>query len=409
METAGSLFNPEIEVAAMEKIKILQLDKIAEEGLKLFGDKFEIGRDLKDPDGILVRSSKVDVDDFPSLLAVARAGAGVNNITVNKATEKGVCVFNTPGANANAVAELVFVMLGTCARNIHLGTNFCQGLSGLSNTEISTQVETQKAQFRGFELAGKTLGVIGLGKIGVIVANGGITRGMKVIGFDPYPALENIHSLSSDVILARSMKQLLSLADIISIHVPLNDKTRGLINKKLLDQFLSGTILVNFARGPIVEEEAVLAALDNGHLSNYITDFPSKETICHPRIICSPHLGASTEESEEHCASMAARELIGYFEYGTISHSVNFPTAESIPSDNVHSRLTMINRDIPGMIGFASQIIGSHEINIGSYINESNGSIGYNIIDLETEIPSRVLAEIEKNSDVIRTRLIRLA
>jgi len=390
-----------------ERYKIKIMNTIAQEGLVLLDSRYDCGPDIVEPDGIIVRSSRVDTSHYSRLAAVARAGAGVNNITVDKATEQGICVFNTPGANANAVAELVFVMLGICARNIHSGSEFCRTLAGLDDEEMNVLVEQQKGKFKGFELAGKTLGVIGLGKIGVRIANGGTSRQMKVIGFDPNPALENIHALSPDVGLARSIKEVLHNADIITLHVPLGEKTRGLINQRIIDQLKPGAILMNYARGPVVDTEAVLNGLQSGRLQNYITDFPGREMVAHPRIICTPHLGASTEESEEQCAFMAVKELKDYLEYGTISHSVNFPTTESIPNDNVHTRLIMINRDIPGMIGFASQAIGSHGINIASYINESNGAIGYNIIDLESEIPSDVLAEIEANRDVIRTRIIR--
>ena len=349
------------------RIKII--NNIAKEGLSQLGSNYTIGPEVTHPDGIIVRSSQVDTSQYPDLLAVARAGAGVNNITVEAATQNGICVFNTPGANANAVAELVFVMLGICARNIHLGNDFCQSLANLNNADIANRVEQQKATFKGFELAGKTLGVIGLGQIGVKVANGGTSRNMRVIGFDPYPALENIHTLSPKVKLARSMQELQNVADIISLHVPLNDKTRGLVNKSFIEKLKPGTLLINYARGPIVDEEAVLQALKTGSLGSYLTDFPSKNILGHPQIICSPHLGASTEESEEQCATMAVNELKNYLEYGTISHSVNFPTTESILKDDVTCRLIMINRDIPGMIGFASQTLGSNKINIACYIN----------------------------------------
>lgn len=391
----------------MERYRIKIVNTIAQEGLDLLDRSYKWGPDMENPDGIIVRSSPVDTELYPSLAAVARAGAGVNNITVDNATKRGICIFNTPGANANAVAELVFVMLGICARKVHLGAEFCRTLGGLDTGKMNELVEQQKGKFKGFELAGKTLGVIGLGKIGVRIANGGTSRQMKVIGFDPYPALENIHALSADVLLARSIKEVLHNADIITVHVPLGDKTRGFINHKMVDQFKPGVILMNYSRGPVVDQESVLNGLKNGKIQNYITDFPSPEMVAHPQVICTPHLGASTEESEEQCACMAVKELKDYLEYGTISHSVNFPTAESIPSDSVHTRLIMINRDIPGMIGFTSQVIGAHGINIASYINESNGKIGYNIIDLESVISSEVLAEIEANDDVIRTRVIR--
>ena len=391
----------------MEKLRVKIFNRIAPEGLSLFDDRYLVGPDIEDPQGIIVRSAKVNTDAFPSLYAVARAGAGVDNITISRATEQGVCVFNTPGANANAVAELVFVMAGIGARNIHLAIDFCKDLSPLSDPEITKQVEEKKSSFRGFELAGKKLGVIGLGQVGVRVANGGALRQMNTMGFDPSPALGNIHLLSSDVILARSLGEVLRHADILTLHVPLNNKTRGYANTKMLGQLPKGAMLINFCRKEVVDEQAVIAALNKGQLNCYVTDFPTRTMLENPKVIPSPHLGASTEESEELSAAMAVREIKAYLERGTIIHSVNFPTAESIPADNVHTRLIMINRDTPGMIGFASQAIGSRNINIVSYLNESNGDIGYNIIDLESAIPDGVVDKIKAHPDVIRTRLLR--
>ncbi len=388
----------------MFRVKIV--NKIAAEGLELFGDNYVVSENEPDPQAIVVRSSEVDTGSYPSLLAVARAGAGVNNITVEKATEQGICVLNTPGANANAVAELVFIMLGISARNIHQGMDFCQTLAGLSESSVKERIEARKKQFRGFELAGKTLGVLGLGKIGLRVANAGINHGMRVVGFDPFPALENIHQLSAEVVMARSLNELLAEAEILTLHLPLSSKTRGLVDSEFLNRLSAGTILVNYSRGEIVEDEAALAALDSGKLDTYITDFPTAPLVEHPQVICSPHLGASTSESEEQCARMAVSQLKAYLEYGSVGRSVNFPTAESIPADNVHTRLIMINKDVPGMIGFASQTIGASGINIASYHNESNGVIGYNIIDLESTIPEEVLALIEEHPGVIRTRTI---
>lgn len=393
----------------MKQYRIKVLDAIAPEGLALFDDHFLVSREEASPEGILVRSSIVDTTAFPSLLAVARAGAGVNNITVEKATATGICVFNTPGANANAVAELVFTMLGIWARNIYQGIDFCRRQADKSDDEISRLVESHKKAFRGVELAGKTLGVIGLGKIGIRVANGGVQRQMRVLGFDPFPAMENIHALNPDVVLARSLPEVIRKTDILSLHMPLNQKTRHLVNRDFLSQVRPGAILVNYARGPIVDEEAVLAGLNNGSLQGYLTDFPSRLLLNHPRVLTSPHLGASTEESEESCACMAVNELKAYLEYGTISRSVNFPTAESIPADSCRTRLIMINRDIPGMIGFASQIIGAGNINIVSYLNESNGVVGYNIIDLQSQPPIEVIRQIQANPDVIRVRSIDCA
>jgi len=390
----------------MSLYRVKTLNSIASEGLALLGPDYAVRADEKDPMGILVRSALVDTDEYPSLLAVARAGAGVNNITVEKATTKGICVFNAPGANANAVAELVFVMLGISARNIHLAINFCGSLAGLNNKEVNEQVEAKKAAFRGFELAGKTLGVLGLGKIGVRVANGGLQRQMRVIGFDPSPALENIHQLSPEVSIAKSWKEVIEKVNVLTLHMPFNEKLRNFINADVLKRLPQGAILVNYARGSLVDEAAVLAALDSGRLAGYVTDFPTAAMLSNPKIIVSPHLGASTEESEELCSSMAVQELKDYLEYGTITNSVNFPTVESVPSDEVHTRLIMINRDVPGMIGFASQKIGDRGINITSYLNASNGSVGYNIIDLESPIPDDLVREIAGHAGVVRVRTI---
>ena len=392
----------------MQKFRIGVLNRIAPEGLALFGKSYSVDSQADKPDALIVRSAALDTADYPSILAVVRAGAGVNNISVTKATEAGVCIFNTPGANANAVAELVFVMLGIAARKIMGGIEFVRGLSGLDNTELARQVEERKAAFKGFELAGKTLGVLGLGKIGVRVANGGIERRMRVLGFDPYPAMENIHQLSPEVEYVRNRAEAVRQANVLSVHVPYSEKTKHLVNADLIRQLPKGAILVNYARGAIVDEQAVLAALDSGQLDHYLTDFPSVALLNHPKVFATPHLGASTEESEEHCAIMAVTELKSFLEYGNVSHSVNFPTAESIPSDNVHTRLIMVNRDIPGMIGLASRIIGAHNINITSYLNESTGVIGYNIIDLESPISAKVLAEMRAQPGVIRLRTIRM-
>lgn len=386
--------------------RIKTINRIAREGLALFGNSYMVDPDEKKPHGIIVRSSSVDTDTFPELLAVARAGAGVNNITVDRATERGICVFNTPGANANAVSELVFTMLGIWVRNIHRGMKFCAEMTGLSDDEIHQSVEKEKSAFKGVELAGKSLGIIGLGKIGVTAANSGLQRQMQVIGFDPYPALENIHALLPEVVLARSIGEVIRTADVLSIHIPLNKKTESFINTRKINEMKKGAILINYSRGPIVDEKAVLEGLDSGHLDGYITDFPSAAIVGHPKVLVSPHLGASTEESEENCAAMAVKELKAYLEYGNITRSVNFPNIESIPGGSVHTRLIMINRDIPGMIGYATRLLGEYTINIISYLNESNGNVGYNIIDLETEIPERLVREIEANPDVIRTRVI---
>ena len=390
----------------MSVFKIRKINAIAKEGLKLFTEKFTVSPEEADPEGILVRSSPVNVDDYPSLLAVARAGAGVNNINVERATEKGICVFNTPGANANAVVDLVFPMIGVWRRNIYAGIQFCRSLAEMEPDKVSAEVEKRKSAFRGDEIAGKTLGVIGLGQIGVRLANGGAHRYMQVRGFDPSPAMANIHQLLPEVTLCRSIRDTVGSADIVSLHLPLNDGTRGMVNREFIAKMKKGAILVNYSRGPIVDEDSVIEALDGGYLEAYICDFPTARNVGHPKVLATPHLGASTSQSEENCACMAVREISSYLEYGNVVHSVNFPNIESTPSDKVHSRVIVINRDVPGMIAFASNIFGNNGINIASYLNQSNGRIGYNIIDVETAVPKKVLKEIQKNPDVIRTRTI---
>lgn len=390
----------------MADYRIRRINSIAREGLRLFSDKFSVSSDEKEPHGIVLRSSALDVDDYPTLLAVARAGAGTNNINVSRATEKGICVLNTPGANANAVVDLVFPMIGVWKRNIYKGIDFCKSLQAMEPEKISKEVETRKAAFKGEEIAGKTLGVVGLGQIGVRLANGGIFRHMKVKGFDPSPALSNIHQLSPDVRVCRSLIDAIGDADIVSLHLPLSERTENFVDSEFLSKMKKGAILVNYARGPIVNEKALLEALDNGTLEAYLCDFPTPELVRHPNVLATPHLGASTSESEENCATMAVKELSNYLKYGNVAHSVNFPNIESTPGDKVQNRLIVINQDVPGMIAFVSNIFGNHGVNIASYLNQSNGSVGYNIIDVERQIPRQVIDDIQKNKDVIRTRVI---
>ncbi|PID45364.1 MAG: 3-phosphoglycerate dehydrogenase [Proteobacteria bacterium] len=382
------------------------MNAIAQEGLDLLEKQFSISEDEPDPQGILLRSSPLNTDDYPSLMAVARAGAGVNNISVEQATARGICVFNTPGANANAVVDLVFPMIGVWLRHICKGIEFCNSLGDLEPSLVAAEVEKRKAAFRGMEIAGKKLAVIGLGHIGVRLANGGIHRHMEVKGFDPKPVLGNIHMLLPEVQLTHSLDDAIRDADFVSLHVPLIDKTRGLCNDDFISRMKKGAVLVNYARGPIVEEQAVLDGIKSGHLGGYIADFPTESVIGNEKILLTPHLGASTSESEENCAVMAVREISNYLRYGNIINSVNFPNVETIPSDRVRDRLIVINKDVPGMIAFITNILAASHINIDSFKNESNGTIGYNIIDMESDVPEHVVNEIEANESVIRTRII---
>ncbi len=390
--------------------RIATLNKISPEGLNLFGSEYEVGDGLTSPDALLVRSAQLDTDGYPDTLAIARAGAGVNNITVEKATAAGICVFNTPGANANAVAELVFTVLGSYARNILPGIQFARDTAAAteSDKELDEKVEKGKGKFAGFELAGKTLGVIGLGKIGVLVANLGAQHRMKVVAFDPFPSIDNIHALEPSVQILKSMAQVAAACDVLSIHVPLSDKTRGLVNTQFLSVMKDGAILMNYSRGPVVAEADVVAALESGKLRAYLNDFPSKALINHPKAICTPHLGASTEESEENCATMAVVQLKGYLELGNVVNSVNFPLCESIPDAAVKTRLIVINKDVPNMIATVSQILGAAGVNIASYNNKSNGKVGYNIVDVEGDIPASAVDAVKASADVIRVRVIKL-
>ena len=390
--------------------RIATLNKISPEGLHLFGSDYEVADGLSKPDAILVRSAPLDTDGYPETLAIARAGAGVNNITVEKATAAGIAVFNTPGANANAVAELVFTVLGYSVRNVGEGIAFATKTAGEvdSDKELDEKMEKGKSKFAGHELAGKTLGVIGLGKIGVIVANLGVQHRMKVVAFDPFPSIDNIHQLDASVRIAKSMAEVSAAADILSVHVPLSDKTRSLINAQFLDGMKSGAILLNYSRGPIVEEKAVVAALDSGKLQSYLNDFPTKALASHPKVVCTPHLGASTEESEENCAVMAVNQLKAYLELGNVVNSVNFPVTESIPHESIRTRLIVINKDVPNLIATVTQILGAAGVNIASYVNKSNGKVGYNIVDIAGDIPAELVSKIAGSPDVIRVRTISL-
>lgn len=388
--------------------KIKTLNNISQQGLKLFGDNYAVAGDTSSPDAVLVRSAIVDTDEIPSMLAIARAGAGVNNISIDKATDKGVCVFNTPGANANAVAELVFIMLGIAARKIHKSLEFSQALAGEADDKaISEKVEKGKANFSGFELQGKTLAVIGLGKIGVLVSNAGLQHGMKVIGYDPFPSIANVHLLNPRVEIAYKLDDVVSQADVISVHVPLSDKTRNLIGEAQLKRAKNGVILMNYARKGIYDDAAVVAALDSGKVSHYINDFPSKSLLGRPNVICTPHLGASTAESEENCAVMAVNQLRNYLEFGIVANSVNFPIIEVYPEESTRTRVVVINKDVPNMIAQITQVIGKAGLNIVSFTNASNGKIGYNIIDLDKDLPEPLVESIKDIGNVVKVRVLR--
>jgi D-3-phosphoglycerate dehydrogenase / 2-oxoglutarate reductase len=382
-------------------MNILVLNNVATKGL----ENHNVGPNIVSPEGILVRSDKVDTSDFVRLVAVARAGAGVNNITVKKATEQGVCVFNTPGANANAVAELVFAVLGVYARNIDRALEFVKTLEG-DDEQITAKVEGAKAQFTGFELAHKALGIIGLGKIGVLVANAGIQKGMRVVGYDAFPTLSNMHQLDGRVEVARSMEEVLTAADVLSVHVPLCDKTRNMIGTPQIDLMKDGCILINFSRGGIYNEQVVIEALNSRKVAGYLTDFPTNDLLAHDRVICTPHLGASTNESEGNCATMACEQLKNYLEYGVTTNSVNFPSLEVGKPQAVKTRLAIVNKDVPNVIASITGVLGSAGLNIQNLVNSSNGVLGYNLVDFEAHVPQQLVVRISDIPDVLRVRVL---
>lgn len=387
-------------------MEILVLNKVSKEGLAIFGDEYFSTVDGDNPDAIIVRSAKVDTDEYAGLLAVARAGAGVNNITVESATKRGICVFNTPGANANAVAELVFVMLGYYARKIGPAIGFVKTLAG-TDAEITASVEAGKSKFTGFELARKTLGVIGLGKIGLLVANAGIERGMKVIGFDAFPTLENMHQLDSRVEVARCIEDIFAVADILSVHVPLTESTKNMIGAPQIVLMKHGCVVINYARSGIYDNSAVLNAIDSGRVEVYITDFSTTALLGNSRVICTPHLGASTDEAEENCAVMACRQLKNFLEFGTVTNSVNFPTLEVGISPAVLTRLAIVNNDVPNMISAITGIIGGAGLNIHNFTNKGNGKIGYSLVDLDVCVTEFLIDKIRKLPNVLCVRVLR--
>lgn len=386
---------------------IKTLNKISTKGTDLFDTNYSVGDKESNPEAILVRSAQVDTDSFSNdLLAVARAGAGVNNITIDKASAKGICVFNTPGANANAVAELVFTTLGVSFRNVHKSLAWVGSLKGKEDKEISEAVEKNKSAFVGAEISGKTIGIIGLGKIGVLVANGAIGRGMNVIAYEPYPSVGNMLMLNNVVKVTKNLNDVIENADILTVHVPFMEATKGLINETNILNF-KGTHLLNFARNGIISKEAIKTFLAKGENNTYLTDFPSKEDLESSQVICFPHLGASTEEAEENCATMAVEQLKEYLELGIVRNSVNFPMVESRPSASTKNRIVVISNDIPNMIALISKVFGDAGVNISSFKNESNGKIGYNLIDIESSVSQNLIDTLKKIESVIRVRVIK--
>jgi len=386
--------------------RILTLNQISARGLeRLPRARYQTGSDVADPDAILVRSADMHKMTLPGgLLAVARAGAGTNNIPVSELSRRGIPVFNSPGANANAVKELVVAALFLAARNICQAWAFTRDLKGDEET-IEKAVEQGKKTYVGFELPGRTLGVIGLGAIGVEVANCADVLGMKVLGYDPLITVQRAWQLSSKVQQALSLEDLCARSDMISVHVPLLESTRGLINAQRIRRMRPGTVLMNFARASIVSEPDVIAALDSGHLHTYICDFPSSALIEHPRAITLPHLGASTGEAEENCAVMAAETLRDFLENGHIRHCVNFPDA-ALPRQSGSIRIAIANSNIPNMVGQISTALAAAGLNIAELLNRSRGEYAYTLIDAEGDADAALLARLRAIEGVLSVRLV---
>jgi len=387
--------------------RILTLNNISIRGLeRLPRDRYEIASELSRPHGVLVRSA--DMHKLPiadTLLAVARAGAGTNNIPVAAMSARGIPVFNAPGANANAVKELVLAGLFLGARNICQAWNYARSLKG-DDHALDVAVEKGKKDYVGFELPGRTLGVIGLGAIGVEVANTAQALGMKVLGFDPQITVQRAWQLSATVEQAISLDDLFARSSMVSVHVPLNDHTRGLVNAARLKLMPAGSMVLNFARAQIVSETDVVAALDSGHLHAYICDFPTNALKDHPRAITLPHLGASTGEAEDNCAAMAAETLRDFLENGNIRNSVNFPEA-ILPRIPGTMRIAIANSNVPNMVGQISTCLASASLNIADLLNKSRGEYAYTLIDTDGAIDEALIGRIKQIGGVLSARIVR--
>lgn len=384
---------------------IQTLNNISNKGLELLpSDKYQIVDETDSPDAILLRSFKMHDMDIPaSLKAVGRAGAGVNNIPLDKMSDAGVVVFNAPGANSNAVKELVIAGMLMACRNLIPANRFAEGLQG-DDTEIHKQVEAGKKNFAGFELPGRTLGVVGLGAIGVLVANAAKALGMNVIGFDPRITIDHAWKLSADVQAAESIEELLQQSDFITFHVPLIEATKHLINAETLQMMKDNVVILNFARDGIVDDEAVVAALESGKVYSYVCDFPSNLLKDNPRVVVLPHLGASTREAEENCAIMVANQVRDYLENGIILNSVNLPNVK-LERKGV-ARIAMMAKNVPDMLGQLSHILGKANINIIHMRNDSKDDLAYTLVDVESEIPDDIVAELKALDGVIRVRIL---
>ncbi len=383
--------------------KILTLNNIAVAGLRrLPRERYEVASEITHPDAIILRSHDMHEMDIPETVAVVgRAGAGVNNIPIDKLSARGVPVFNAPGANSNAVKELAIAGLLIAARNICSAWDYVQELQDAGD-QLDARIEAGKKQFVGFELPGRTLGVVGLGAVGVEVANAALALGMKVAGFDPQITVRRAWQLSSGVEQTETLDHLFKKSDAVSVHVPLVDDTRGLVNRERLALMRQGGVLINFARGGIVDNEAVIQSLDSGHLRAYVCDFPTAELVAHPNATALPHLGASTVEAEENCAIMVAENVKDYLENGNIRHSVNFPEAIMPRADAF--RITIANANVPNMVGQISTGLAAAGLNIEDLLNKSLGEVAYTVVDLDGPVPEKTMNALRQIEGVLALR-----
>jgi len=388
------------------RYRILTLNNISARGLeRLPRDRYEIAADIERPDAILVRSADMHKATIPeSVRAVGRAGAGVNNIPVAELSRRGVPVFNSPGANANAVKELVLAGLLLAARNICSAWTFARSQAG-DDHAIDKAVEEGKKKFVGFELPGRTLGVVGLGAIGVEVANSALALGMKVLGYDPQITVQRAWQLSSSVEQALSLDDLFTRADAITVHVPLNDQTRKLVSEARLKLMKKNGVILNFARAAIVDDQAIVAALDAGRLHSYVCDFPNNALKDHPKVVTLPHLGASTGEAEENCAVMVAEQVRDFLENGNIRNSVNYPESVMPRAPNT-TRIVIANSNVPNMVGQISTCLAAARINISDLLNKSRGEFAYTLIDTDGTVGDEILKQIRAIDGVLSARIV---
>jgi D-3-phosphoglycerate dehydrogenase len=385
--------------------KILTLNNISPVGLeRLSRESYEVASEIQHPDAILLRSYKMHDMEMPATVkAIGRAGSGVNNIPVERMSQAGIPVFNAPGANANAVKELVIAGMLIASRNLCQAWDYSRGLEG-EDAVISKSVEAGKKQFVGFELPGKTLGVVGLGAIGVQVANGALALGMNVIGFDPGITVKRAWEMSSDVRQAASIEELLAKVDYVTFHVPLVDATRNIINADRLKLVRDNVVILNFSRNGVIDDEAVVAAIDAGKVYAYVCDFPSNLLKNHPRVITLPHLGASTQQAEENCAVMVAEQVRDYLENGTVRNSVNFP--EMYMPRNGGFRLAIVNENVPNMLGQISTCMADAGLNIIDMLNKSRNELACTLVDVDSEVTTACLDDISSIEGVLKVRAL---